>query len=520
MKRKIHQWLFFLLLISFSFSKAQTPSIQWEKTFGSTYDEQATCTQQTKDGGFIVAGYANRSSGDVTGNFGGYDFWVVKLSSAGILQWEKSYGGSSDDMAYCIQQTTDGGYVVSGSTVSNDGQVTGLHASPGNPLWGDYWVIKIDSAGALQWQKTLGGSGFDEAHSITQTSDGGYVVLGVTNSGDGDFTNGGNIVKLSSTGVIQWNSYQGGTYNYSVKQTTDGGYIVAGTILSQFSVLKLDSLGGHQWWKFYGGSGFDEANSALQTSDGGYVIAGYTQSSDGDVTGFHGGVADVWVIKVDSSGDLQWQKTLGGSYDDEANSIKQTADGGYVIAGVTNSNDGDVSGFHGVGGASGNSGSTTDYWTVKINSTGTLEWQKCMGSSYIDKANSIAQTKDGGYIVAGSTVNNVANDGDVTGFHVETTNPNASGFDYWIVKLAPETVTSIKNNTNSLIINVFPNPTSNLIHIEGLQNKTYSMQLLNGLGIMVANWTNTSSKDLDISNLQDGIYFLVVENSYLKIIKN
>jgi hypothetical protein len=143
-----------------------------------------------------------------------------------------------------------------------------------------------------------------------------------------------------------------------------------------------------------------------------------------------------------------------------------------------------------------------------------------MGSSYIDKANSIAQTKDGGYIVAGSTVNNVANDGDVTGFHVETTNPNASGFDYWIVKLAPETVTSIKNNTNSLIINVFPNPTSNLIHIEGLQNKTYSMQLLNGLGIMVANWTNTSSKDLDISNLQDGIYFLVVENSYLKIIKN
>jgi hypothetical protein len=441
-----------LFFCSVCICKAQAPAIQWEKTFGSIYDEQATCTQQTTDGGYIVAGYANRTSDDVTGNHGGYDFWVVKLSVTGTLQWQQCYGGSSDDMAYCIQQTADGGYIVSGSTVSTDGQVTGLHPSPGNPLWGDYWIIKIDNNGALQWQRTLGGTGFDEAHSIVQTTDGGYIVSGVTNSGDGDFVNGGNIVKLSSTGAIQWNSYQGGSFNYSVKQTTDGGYIVAGTILNQFSVLKLDSSGAHQWWKFYGGSGYDQANSAMQTTDGGYILAGYTQSADGDVTGFNGGISDGWIIKLDSAGNLQWQKTVGGSFEDEANSIKQTAEGGYIVAGVTNSNDKDVSGLHGVAGGTYANGATTDYWVVKISNTGTIEWQKPMGSSYVDVATSIEPTTDGGYIVAGSTANNIVNDGDVTGFHLNISLPNASGFDYWIVKLAPDPIVltlSVENFTAS-----------------------------------------------------------------------
>jgi hypothetical protein len=434
--------LFFVIFFfcSMFICKAQAPAIQWEKTFGSTYDEQATCTQQTTDGGYIVAGYADRTSDDVTGNHGGYDFWVVKLSATGTLQWQQSYGGGSDDIAYCIQQTTDGGYIVSGSTVSNDGQVTGLHVSLGNPLWGDYWVIKIDNVGALQWQRTLGGTGFDEAHSIAQTADGGYIVAGVTNSGDGDFVNGGNIVKLSSTGAIQWNSYQGGSFNYSVKQTSDGGYIVAGTILSQFSVLKLDSLGAHQWWKFYGGSGYDQANSAMQTTDGGYIVAGYTQSADGDVTGFNGGQSDGWIIKLDSLGNLQWQKTVGGSFEDEVNSIKQTAEGGYVVAGVTNSNDKDVSGLHGVAGGTYANGDVTDYWVVKINSVGTIEWQKPMGSSYVDVAKSIEPTTDGGYIVAGSTATTIVNDGDVTNFYLDVSLPNASGYDYWIVKLAPDPI--------------------------------------------------------------------------------
>ncbi|MBI3520172.1 MAG: T9SS type A sorting domain-containing protein [Bacteroidetes bacterium] len=514
-----HLFLFFLAVIFFGITNAQAPAIQWKKTFGSSYTEIATSTQQTTDGGYIVAGYANWNSGDVTGNNGGSDFWVVKLSAAGAIQWQKCYGGSRDDMAYCIQQTSDGGYIMAGSTVSIDGQVTGLHPSQGNPLWGDYWVVKIDNSGTLQWQKTLGGTGFDIARSITQTADGGYVVLGETNSGDGDFVNGGNIIKLSSTGAIKWNSYQGGVYNYSVKPTSDGGYIVAGTILNQFSVLKLDSLGVHQWWKFYGGSGWDVANSALQTKDGGYIVAGYTQSNDGDVTGFHGGIADAWLLKLDSLGELQWQKTLGGTYDDEANYIKQTTDGGYIIACVSNSNDGDVSGLHGTAGASDNGGAVTDYWVVKTNSSGNIQWQKSMGSSYIEKASCIQQTTDGGYIVAGSTVNHVVNDGDVTGFHVETTNPNVSGYDYWVVKLAPQTVTSVKDITRNNTITIFPNPASNSIYINGLTNKTNTIQLINALGIVITNWTNTPAKEFDISHLSDGIYFLVVENNYYKIIK-
>lgn len=437
--------LFSFIILSCKFLNAQAPAIQWKKTFGSTWTERAYSTQPTKDGGCIVAGYANYNEDDVTGNHGGDDFWVVKLSFAGVLQWQQCYGGSNDDIAYSIQQTTDGGYIVAGSTLSTDGQVTGFHRNQYNPLWEDYWVIKIDSVGTLQWQKTLGGTGFDEAYSVAQTLDGGYIVAGVSNSGDGDFVNGGNIVKLSYSGEIQWHHYQGGNFNYSVQQASDGGYIVAGALLGQFSILKIDSLGYQQWWKFYGGSGTDVANSVKQTRDGGYIVAGYTQSGDGDVTGYHGGSSDAWVIKLDSMGELQWNKALGGSYVDQANSIEQTTDGGYIIAGITNSNDGDASGYHGTAGAYSNtSGVIPDYWVVKISDTGKVQWQKTMGSSYLDYAYDVKQTTDGGYVVVGSTAIQKVNDGDVTGFHLDVSLPNASGYDYWIVKLAPDVVTPVQ----------------------------------------------------------------------------
>ncbi|UAY52025.1 T9SS type A sorting domain-containing protein [Ferruginibacter albus] len=435
--------LLFFTSLCFDFANSQAPAIQWKKTFGSSWAERAYSTQPTKDGGCIVAGYANYNEDDVTGNHGGDDFWVVKLSFAGVIQWQQCYGGSYDDIAYSIQQTTDGGYIIAGSTLSSDGQVTGFHRNLQNPLWEDYWVVKIDSIGELQWQKTLGGTGFDEAYSVAQTLDGGYIVAGVSNSGDGDFVNGGNIVKLSSTGEIQWHHYQGGNFNYSVQQASDGGYIIAGALLGQFSILKIDSLGYQQWWKFYGGSGPDVANSVKQTRDGGYIVAGYTQS--GDVTGYHGGSSDAWVIKLDSMGELQWNKALGGSYVDQANSIEQTTDGGYIIAGITNSNDGDASGYHGTAGAYSNtSGVIPDYWVVKISDTGKVQWQKTMGSSYLDYAYDVKQTTDGGYVVVGSTVAQKVNDDDVTGFHLNVSLPNASGYDYWIVKLAPDVVTPVQ----------------------------------------------------------------------------
>jgi len=304
-------------------------TLQWQKVFGGSSDDLAYSIQQTSDGGYIVAGY--------TWSFaGGHDAYVLKLDSAGNLEWQKVFGGSSDDFAYSIQQTSDDGYIVAGYTNS---------FGAGDD---DAYVLKLDSAGTLQWQKVFGGSSDDFAYSIQQTSDDGYIVAGYTNSfGAGDYSDV-YVLKLDSAGTLQWQKTFGGYHNdyaYSIQQTSDGGYIVAGYTesfgagLDDAYVLKLDSAGTLQWQKAFGGSIFDHAYSIQQTTDGGYVVAGETDS-------FGAGVYDTYVLKLDSAGNLEWQKTFGGSGHDYAYSIQQTTDGGYVVAGWTysfaSSDDNDV----------------------------------------------------------------------------------------------------------------------------------------------------------------------------------
>ncbi|MDR0793182.1 MAG: T9SS type A sorting domain-containing protein [Chitinophagaceae bacterium] len=414
---------------------AQAPAIQWQKSLGGSAFDNAYSVQQTTDGGYIVAGYSkSNNDGDVSGNHGNFDYWIVKLDNTGAIQWQKSLGGSSDDQAMSIQQTTDGGYIVAGISRSNDGDVSGNHGGDG-----DYWVVKLDNTGAIQWQKSLGGSGDDWAYSVQQTTDGGYIVAGVSNSNDGDVIDNHDnnadywIVKLDNTGAIQWQESLGGSgYDgaQSIQQTTDGGYIVAGYSSSNngnvsgnhgsddYWIVKLNNTGAIQWQESLGGSGDDEAYSIQQTTDGGYIVAGYSWSNDGNVSGNHG-IDDYWIVKLNNTGDIQWQKSLGGSSFEWANSIQQTTDGGYIVAGESSSNNGDVTGNHG-----GN-----DYWVVKLDNTGAMQWQKSLGSSaYDEEAYSIQQTTDGGYIVVG---NSGSNDGDVTGNH--------GNADFWVVKLAPAT---------------------------------------------------------------------------------
>jgi len=331
------------------------PTITWQQFLGGSSEDGAYAVQQTDDGGFVVFGFTYSNNGNVSGNHGNNDFWVVKLDSSGSVQWQKCLGGSAEESGYLvevgakasIQQTNDGGYVIVGFTFSNDGDVSGNHGSR------DVWVVKLNNTGSIMWQRCLGGSNSDCGHSIQQTAEGGYIVAGHTGSNNGDVSgnHGGN----------------------------------------DFWVVKLDSSGGIQWQKCLGGSNSEWATSVQQSSDGGYVIAGATDSNDGDVSGNHGG-NDFWVVKLDSSGGIQWQKCLGGSNSDHAHSIKQTNDGGYVIVGFTFSNDGDVSGNHG----------SRDVWVVKLDSSGSVQWQKCLGEySYLDLAFSVKQTSDNGYVVAG-----------------------------------------------------------------------------------------------------------------------
>ena len=225
---------------------------------------------------------------------------MLKLDSNGTVQWEKTYGGTDSDSARSIQQTSDGGYIVAGRTLSY-----------GAGGW-DFWIIKLNSSGTVQWEKTYGGSFTDIARSIQQTSDGVYIVAGQTNSfgaGSADFL----IIKLNSSGVVQWEKTYGGSggdATYSIQQTSDGGYVVTGTAgNSDAWVLKLDSSGAVQWEKTYYDSIDSRSNiphSIQQTSDGGYIVAGYTSS----VFGYMDSRINYWVLKLDSSGAVQWEKNL------------------------------------------------------------------------------------------------------------------------------------------------------------------------------------------------------------------
>jgi len=429
------------------------PSIVWQKCLGGSHSDSARSIQQTSDGGFIVAGWTHSNDGDVSGYHGYVDYWIVKLDSYGNIVWQKCLGGSGDDRAYSVQQTSDGGFIVAGYALSNSGDVSGNHGTY------DYWVVKLDSSGNIVWQKCLGGTLYDEAYSIQQTSDGGFIVAGYSLSNDGDVIgNHGSadywVVKLNSSGDIVWQKCLGGSNQdcaRSVQQTSDGGFIVVGysksndgdvsvhhgsTLYFDYWVVKLNSSGDIVWHKCLGGSRYDWAYSVQQTSDGGFIVVGYTESNDGDVSGNHGG-RDYWVVKLDSFGDIEWQKCLGGSSYDCAYSVQQTSDGGFIVAGKSYSNDGDVSGNHGL----------SDYWVVKLNSSGDIEWQKCLGGRIVDAAYSIQQTLDGGFIVAGCTY---SNDGDVSGNH--------GNYDYWVVKLSSSGVSENVVIPGKFKLSVSPNP--------------------------------------------------------------
>ena len=305
--------------------------------------------------------------------------------------WAKTYGGSDADNAWAIQKTIDGGYIIGGYTWS-----FGIGGC-------DFWVLKLLNNGEVDWQKTYGGSDFDYVWYIHQTMDGGYIVAGSTYSfGAGTLDSW--VLKLDSSGNIAWQkTYWGSGPDYAncIQQTMDGGYIVAGYTSSYGAggldslVLKLDSSGGITWQKTYGGGSNDRAHSIQQTKDGGYIMAGTTKS-------FGAGGYDILVFKLGNDGDVAWQKTYGGSGNDEAYSIQQTKDGGYIVAGCTSS--------YGAG--------CLDFWMLKLDSSGGITWQKTYGGSEDDEAYSIQQTKDGGYVVAGATYSF-----------------GAGGSDIWVLKL-------------------------------------------------------------------------------------
>jgi hypothetical protein len=346
-------------------------SKRWSRTFGGDAHDMCFSVEQTVDSGYIIGGWTSSYGA------GRSDFWLIKTNGYGIEEWNKTFGGADYDYGESVQQTTDGGYIITG--ISDFSYNTGC---------GDFWLVKTDKNGIEMWNKTFGGTDVDWAHSVQQTTDGGYILIGETMSfgaGNEDIC----LIKIDSDGIEIWNKTFGGIsqdQGRSVRQTNDGGYIIIGSTCSfatggsDIWLIKTDANGNKLWDKIFGGTLSECGYSITQTSDGGYIIAGYTYS-------FSAGKEDFWLIKTDVNGCELWNRTFGGADHDGGWSVSQTSDGGYIITGYTDS--------FGTG--------KEDFWLIKTDANGYKVWDKTFGDTSSDSGYCVQQTMDEGYIILGST---------------------------------------------------------------------------------------------------------------------
>jgi hypothetical protein len=384
---------------------AQPPDTMWTRTYGGTGDEWARDIIQTTDGGYVIAGFTN-SLGS-----GGEDAYVLKIDSAGDVVWSTTIGGAAEDRVYALDETNDGGFIAAGRTHS-----FGLDSA-------DFYLVKLNGIGDTLWTRTYGGTGMERAYAVQQTRDEGYIIAGYTTSfgaGLEDFY----LVKTDSNGDTLWTRTYGGVgtdWAYSACQTDDGGYILAGyTTPSEYGdasvyLVKTDQAGDTLWTRairrnptFY----FDMAYYIQQTTDGGYIFAG--QTPDGGTIS----TADILIGKTDSQGNVEWIRNFGGNDDeDQAFQIKQTPDGCYIFVGYTY--------CWGAG--------SMDVYLVKLDSSGTMLWSRTCGGISNDNGYAVRWTTDGGYVIAGYTYSFGAGNSDM-----------------WVIKTCPDAHPEIEVSTTLL----------------------------------------------------------------------
>jgi hypothetical protein len=462
-------WLHFGLLaavassLSLNTSAQNGPTIQWDKSFGGSGNDYLRSLKQTSDGGYFLGGYSNSgtSADKSQASKGLSDYWFIRLTANAIKTMDKTIGGGNDDFFSSAQQTSDGGFILGGS--SNSG-ISGDKSQATNGGF-DYWIVKLDANGNKTWDKAFGGSVRDELYSLEQTSDGGYILGGTSYSGiSGDKSqaslglNDFWVIKIDANGNKLWDKTYGGNDGdllRSLKQTSDGGYILGGTSSSGISgdktqasrgssdywIVKLDNYGNKVWDKTIGGSSADAITALQQTADGGYILGGYSSSNiSGDKSQNSQGGYDFWVVKLNSSGGIIWDKTIGGNGEDELYSIQQTLNGSYILGGFSES------------GLSGNktqpSRGGADFWVIKLDNNGIMTWDKSFGGDNHDGIFSARQTVDGGFILGGYSLSSFSGDKSQTSQGMS---------DYWIVKLAAD-VTGIKEPETTFALSIFPNP--------------------------------------------------------------
>jgi acetyltransferase-like isoleucine patch superfamily enzyme len=366
--------IFFFSLVS----SATAQDLEWDRIFGGPLGETGRSVQQTADGGYIIVGDTWHWS-EVY--YWVRDVWLIKTDIDGNKEWDRNFGVEDQASGYSVQQTTDGGYIIAG-------YIDPL-GRPGNQ---SVYLIKTDVNGNKEWDRTFPRGYRAIGLSVQQTMDGGYIIVGNTQL-PGELFDAW-LIKTDVNGNMEWDRIFGGElndYGHSVQQTADGGYIIVGNNGWSFSggpwgnvwLIKTDVNGNMEWDRIFGGELHDSGQSVQQTADGGYIIVGNTES-------YGAGLRDVWLIKTDVNGNMEWDRTFhGGIRIDQGSSVQQTVDGGYIIVG-------DTENYHE------EYGWVEDVWLIKTDSDGNKVWDRSFGGEWIDQGHSVQQTTDGGYIIAGS----------------------------------------------------------------------------------------------------------------------
>ena len=503
---------------------SQNVSIAWQKTIGGDNLDQITAFDATADGGFILGGHSNsKISGEKTENNinGSIDVWIVKVDAAGNIIWQNTIGGNLFDGVNSIKQTADGGYIVgamSDSGISGDKTENSRGTS-------DYWILKLDAVGNIIWQKTYGGKHVEANTRVVETPDGGYFVTGRSESDvTGDKT-------IPSKGMVD------------------------------FWLLKLNSTGGIVWQKGIGGSGNDMFSGSLPTSEGGYLLYGTSFSMiSGDKTEVSRGLSDYWIVKIDVDGNILWDKTYGGNLEDDLKHVIQTTDGGYLLGGISRSS---ISGDK-----TEPSRINYDYWILKLNSTGSLVWQKTIGGNAADYVSEVKQLQDGTYLVSGHSqspisgdkTQNTNGDYDIWLVNLSTTgqilkqnsiggslweqetylhqlqdgnlvlfsnsNSNISGDktdnsrgsrDFWVFKTSTQ-ILETQKNTFDRAVTVYPNPTSGIFSLDlGRTHSEINVIITNTDGQIISKSTHQNKQTLNLElKASPGVYLITVTTNDTK----
>lgn len=461
MKRSNSLSFVFAAMLSFYFNVANTqvPDIQWQNTIGGDKYDYVNMIVQADDGSYFIGGtsdsyaFVDKSENPVLSTSS--DYWVLKLSPVGDIIWQNTIGGEYNDALAAVCPTPDGGCMLGGYSASYAGgdKTESCKLNGAGERTYDYWLVKLNAGGNIEWQDVIGGKGDDFLSDMKATADGGFIIGGNSNSGvSGDKTEvnvgleGYWVVKLNADFEIEWQNTIDGIYHdllTSICQTSDGGYLLGGHSNSGLSgeklepsfsdsydywIIKLNPDGAIEWQNTIGGNGDDYLGSVGEKSDGNYIIGGWSNSNaTGDKTENKKGYEDFWIMELDTDGSIVWQNTIGGSQSELYTQIEETPDGGFLLCGTSATNlsaDKTVPSF-----------GYNDYWLLKLDALGDIIWQSVYGGSGADIFDSFTQSNDGGILIGGRS------NSDISGNKTEDAIYTAGGSDddLWIIKLEGDT---------------------------------------------------------------------------------